>query len=57
MRELAQGKLRAVSNRNANRLKFVQPMVTLLFASIVLLIAGAMIGYLSQMIHSLTKLV
>lgn len=57
MRQLANWKLDQISSRRTTRLRFVQPVITILFAGLVLLIGGAMIGFLAQMVHSLGKMV
>ena len=57
MRELADWKLHQVSYRKGNRMRFVQPAVTLLFATVVLLAGGAMIGFLAHMVQSLAQIV
>ena len=57
LHELAKSKLRQVSRRIGGRSEFLQPALTLSFAAVVLLVAGAMIGYLAQMIQSLARTV
>ncbi len=57
LRELARTKLRRVAGRSGGRAQFVQPAFTLIFAAAVLLVAGAMFGYLANMIHSLAGVV
>jgi type II secretory pathway component PulF len=55
--ELAKSKLNQVSRQVGRRSEFIQPALTLTFAAAVLLVAGAMIGYLAQMIQSLARIV
>ncbi len=57
MRRMADWKLHRVSNRNGDRLRFLQPIATLLFAAVVLLVGGAMIGFLAQLVQSLAKVI
>lgn len=57
LREFANLKLRHVSRRNENRLRFLQPALTILLAAVVLLAAGAMFGYLAELIQSLARIV
>lgn len=56
MRELAKWKLHQVSYRSSNRMRFLQPLVTLIFAAVVLLVGGAMIGFLAEMVQSLATI-
>jgi type II secretory pathway component PulF len=53
MRQLANWKLHEVAAHRSTLLRFIQPLITILFAGLVLLVGGAMIGFLAQMIHSL----
>jgi type II secretory pathway component PulF len=56
LHELATSKLNQVSRQISGRSEFLQPALTLAFAAAVLLVAGGMIGYLSQMIQSLARI-
>lgn len=56
MRRLAQWNQQIVDRSGETVVTFVQPVVTLFFAAIVLWIGGSMIGFLSQMIHSLAAI-
>jgi type II secretory pathway component PulF len=55
MRELADWSLHQTSSRQLGFTRWLQPLLTLLFAAVVLLVAGAMMGFLSQMVHSLAQ--
>lgn len=55
--QLARRKSDQFSQRRGTRMQWLQPLVTFAFAAIVLIVAGAMIGYLAQMVQSLTAFV
>jgi type II secretory pathway component PulF len=57
MRELADWKRQQVANRTGSRMRLVQPLVTLVFAAVVLLTGGAMIGFLAQLAQSLATII
>ena len=57
LRELAKWKLQGLAARRDDRLRILQPLVTLFFAVFVLTVGVAMIGFLSQLVQSLAQVI
>lgn len=57
LQELAKWKLQGLAARRDDRIRLLQPLITLLIAMFVLTVGVAMIGFLSQMVQSLAEVI